>query len=62
MRKSVLQMWAEANDRIEVLSPADLARELEAGDILLLDTRLPQEIERTGTIEGSVPVPRQVVE
>lgn len=62
VRKSVLQMWAEANDQIEVLSPTDLAKELETGDVLLLDTRLPKEIERTGTIEGSVPVPRQVVE
>jgi rhodanese-related sulfurtransferase len=62
VRKSVLQMWAEANDQVEVLSPTDLAKELEAGDVLLLDTRLPKEIERTGTIEGSVPVPRQVVE
>ncbi len=62
MRKSVLQMWSEANDQVEVLSPRDLANELEAGDVLLLDTRLPKEIERTGTIEGSIPVPRQVVE
>lgn len=62
MRKSVLQMWAEANEQVEVLRPDELAAELESGDVLLLDTRLPREIERTGTIEGSVPVPRQVLE
>lgn len=62
MRKTVLQMWAEANERVEVLRPDELAAELESGDVLLLDTRLPREIERTGTIEGSVPVPRQVLE
>ncbi len=62
MRKSVLQMWAEANEQIETLAPKDLVNELAAGGVLLLDVRLPVEIERRGTIEGSVAVPRQVVE
>lgn len=61
-RKTVLQMWADANERIEVVPPADLAEELESGDVLLLDVRLPVEVERRGTIDGSLPVPRQVVE
>ncbi len=55
-------MWDEANARVEVITPTDLANELDSGGVLLLDTRLPKEIERTGTIEGSVRVPRQVVE
>ena len=55
-------MWAEANERIELVSAKDLAEELASGEILLLDVRLPIEIERRGTIGGSVPVPRQVVE
>lgn len=58
----MLQMWAAANDQVELVSPEDLAKELDTGDVLLLDTRLPKEIERMGTIEGSVAVPRQVVE
>lgn len=61
-RKTVLQMWADANERIEVVPPAELAEELESGDVLLLDVRLPVEVERRGTIDGSLPVPRQVVE
>ena len=61
-RRTVLQMWAEANDRIELVSPTDLAAELGSGEVLLLDVGLPAEIERRGTIEGSVPVPRQVAE
>ena len=61
-RKTVLQMWSEANERIEVISPDDLAKELSSGKVLLLDVRLPVEIERRGTIAGSVPVPRSVVE
>ena len=62
MRRTVLQMWAEANERVEIVTPSALVEELESGDVLLLDVRLPVEIERRGTIEGSVPVPRQVVE
>ena len=61
-RKTVLQMWADANDQIEVVPPAELAKELGSGDVLLVDVRLPVDIERRGTIEGSVPIPRQVVE
>lgn len=60
--KTVMQMWSEANEQIEVIAPAQLLEELESGDPLVLDVRLPQEIARRGTIEGSVPVPRQVVE
>jgi len=55
-------MWAEANARIEVVSAESLAEELVSGDALLLDVRLPIEIERRGTIEGSHPIPRQVIE
>lgn len=62
MRRTVLQMWAEAIEQVEVLTPAELSEELGAGEVLLLDVRLPVEIERRGTIEGSTPVPRQVVE
>lgn len=62
VRKTVLKMWAEANERIEIVTPSALAQELEAGGVLLLDVRLPIEVARRGTIEGSTPVPRQVVE
>ena len=61
-RKTVLQMWAEANERIELVSASDLAEEIAAGEILLLDVRLPIEIERRGTIAGSVLVPRGLLE
>ena len=62
VRKTVLQMWAEANEQVETVTPSALAEELESGGVLLLDVRLPIEIARRGTIEGSTPVPRQVVE
>jgi rhodanese-related sulfurtransferase len=62
VRRTVLQMWAEANERVEILAPAELAKERDSGGVLLLDVRLPKEIERSGRIEGAVPVPRQVLE
>lgn len=61
-RKTVLQMWAEANEKVEIVSPEDLVRELESNDVLLLDVRHPRELERSGTIKGSVAVPRGVLE
>jgi len=60
--KSVLEMWAEANEQIELVSPEELSEELASGEILLLDVRLPVEIEMRGSIAGSIPIPRQVVE
>lgn len=62
MPKTAVQMWEEANRRIDTITPADLVAELESGDVLLIDVRLPVEIERRGTIEGSKAIPRQVLE
>jgi rhodanese-related sulfurtransferase len=61
-RKTVLQMWAEAMEKVEVIAAKDLAEELQRGETLLLDVRLPIEIERQGAIEGAHRVPRQVLE
>lgn len=61
-RLSVLKMWAQANERIELISPTDLVDEMASGEIVLLDVRLPREVDRLGTISGSHRVPRQVVE
>lgn len=61
-RKTVMQMWTEANERIDVITPEQLRDEMASGEPLVLDVRLPQEVERRGTIDGSLPVPRQVVE
>lgn len=55
-------MWAEADESVEVISPAELVEEMKGDGLLLLDVRLPQEIKRRGFIAGSKPVPRQVVE
>jgi hypothetical protein len=61
-RKTVLQLWAEANDQIELVPARQLAAELETDDVLLLDVREPIEIKGQGTIAGSLSVPRGVLE
>jgi len=61
-RKSVLDMWAEANERTELVPPQKLADEIESGEVLLLDVRETIEIRGQGTIAGAVSVPRGVLE
>lgn len=61
-RKTVLQMWDEAREKTDLVSAQDLATEMESEETLLLDVRLPVEVERRGTIEGSTRVPRSVLE
>src|ERR1700758_4708534 len=52
------EMLAEARSRIVRYAPAEA---MEA-DVLLVDLRSVDERERTGTIPGSVHVPRSVLE
>ena len=33
VRRTVLQMWAEANERAETITPAELAEEVESDDV-----------------------------
>jgi rhodanese-related sulfurtransferase len=61
-RKTVLGMWAEANERTELVPPQQLADEIESGEVLLLDVRETIEIRGQGTIAGAVSVPRGVLE
>jgi rhodanese-related sulfurtransferase len=46
---------------VENLRPADLAEEIEAGDLVLIDVREADEVQ-SGQIEGAIGVPRGVVE
>ena len=46
---------------VENLRPAELAAELQAGDVVLVDVRGPDELGG-GTIGGAVNVPRGIVE
>ena len=46
---------------VENLRPADLAAEMEDGDLVLVDVREPEEFA-SGTLEGAINVPRGVIE
>lgn len=57
-----MQMWAEANEQIELVTTQQLAEELETTPVLLIDVRHPTEVKQRGTIAGSLPVPRGQLE
>ena len=57
----VKDMVAAAKARIENLTPADVADELAAGDVLLVDLREPTETV-DGVIPGAVLAPRGMLE
>lgn len=59
---SAAAMVADAKQNVENLSPDQLARELEAGDALLVDLREPGERTENGTIPGAVSAPRGMLE
>jgi rhodanese-related sulfurtransferase len=57
-----MQMVAEAKQRIENLSPEQVAAELERDDVLLVDLREADEREDKGAIPGSVHAARGMLE
>ena len=61
LRKSASDMVAEAKSRIENLTPTEVAKEIEAG-ALIVDIREPSEREQNGVIPGSLPAVRGMLE
>jgi rhodanese-related sulfurtransferase len=61
-KKSVTQMVAEAKQQVENLSPAEVAAEVAANRILLLDIREAGEVLQKGMIPGAVAAPRGMLE
>jgi rhodanese-related sulfurtransferase len=61
MAKSVMEMIGEARARVGSVSATEAADELAAGDAVLVDVRQSGEWEH-GHIDGSVPVPRGLLE
>jgi rhodanese-related sulfurtransferase len=49
-----MQLVTEAKQRIENLTPDQLAAELENGNVLLVDLREAEERSQRGAIQGSV--------
>lgn len=59
---TVAAMVAEARQRVEHLTPAQVAAELRDGSPLLVDLREPAEREEHGVIPGAVHAPRGMLE
>ena len=60
--KTAAQLVSEAKQRIENLTPDQLAAELERGQVVLVDLREPEERAQTGAIHGAVHAPRGMLE
>jgi rhodanese-related sulfurtransferase len=56
------QLVAEAKARVENLSPATVAAEMETGGVLLVDLREPEERQANGVIPGAIHAPRGMLE
>jgi rhodanese-related sulfurtransferase len=62
MHQTAADLVARANASVERLSPEEVAVELTAGGVLLVDVREPAELTEQGRIPGSVWVPRGLLE
>lgn len=62
MGKSAADMVGEAKAKIENLTPAQVATEMEGGDVVVVDLRESEELAATGRIPGAVHVPRGLLE
>ncbi|MAU00391.1 MAG: sulfurtransferase [Anaerolineaceae bacterium] len=61
-KRNVRQMVAEAKQQIENLTPGQVAAEVAANQILLLDIREAGELLQKGVIPGAVAAPRGMLE
>jgi len=60
--KTVKELVSQARSTIDNLSAAELARELERPDAVLVDLREPGERAQHGTIPGALAAPRGMLE
>lgn len=58
---TISERVAQAKDKIENLTPEQVAKEIEAGAVLV-DLREPGELDSNGKIEGAVHAPRGMLE
>jgi len=57
-----MELVAEAKGRIQNLTPDETARELENGEMVLVDLREPAELAEQGVIPGAIHAPRGMLE
>jgi rhodanese-related sulfurtransferase len=60
--KTAARLVAEARQRVENLTPEQVAAELEAGSLVLVDLREPEERAQSGAIPGALHAPRGMLE
>ncbi len=60
--KTFPELLEEANAEIKSVSPEELKQQLDNEEIILVDVRSKEAIEAEGQIEGSVHVPRDMLE
>ena len=60
--KTFPELLEEANAEIKSVSPEELKQQLDNEEIILVDVRSKDVIEAEGQIEGSVHVPRDMLE
>ena len=60
--KTFPELLEEANAEIKSVSPEELKQQLDNEEIILVDVRSKDAIETDGQIEGSVHVPRDMLE
>ena len=61
-RRTVHDLTADARLRLDRITPDQLRAEQAAGSVVVVDLRIPEDRRRHGTIPGSVPIPRSVLE
>lgn len=60
--KSAKELVADAGQFIEALSGVDAARLTNDPNVVFVDVREPDELQKTGTLKGAVHVPRGLLE
>ena len=59
---TVADLITDARTRVTHLTPTDVAAEVDAGDVLLVDLREPGELDASGILPGAVHAPRGMLE
>jgi rhodanese-related sulfurtransferase len=60
--KKALELVAQAKECVQNLTPAEVAAELEAPGVVLVDVREREELDAHGTIPGAIHAPRGMLE
>ena len=60
--KTVSELILAAKARVQNLTPADVRKEMERGDVILVDLREPGEQVENGVIPGAISAPRGLLE